>query len=367
MSLVRWNVVMLSVWVGLSSSMIGCSTLPTNPFSKKKTVVDNGPQATEQVYYQNAVNALNKRQYTEATKQLEALDTYFPTGQYTQQAQLDLMYTRFAQGDFVGAVSLAERFIRLNPQHPQLDYAYYVRGVATMEQNYDSLLRYTSLKAAHRDTSYLKVAYQYFADFIRRFPSSRYAVDAAQRMTFIGQELAESEMNVARFNVQRKAWLAAIQRGRWVLEYYPQTPQIPEAIATIAYGYQQLGDQSSAQQYIDLLKANYPQLVTHNNRIDLQAARHERSWINRLTLGILGRSSQQVELAKMQTAAPVRLAESVQRPDTRPVADQPLPTASTSSVPSTPAIAIGTANSPLPQSASPQDSAPETALPPQLR
>ena len=362
MSLMRWNVLVLSAALGASSLMAGCSTLPGNPFSKKKMVTDNGPQSSEQVYYQNAVKALDKRQFNEAAKQLEALDTYFPTGQYTQQAQLDLMYTRFEQSDFIGAISIADRFIRLNPQHPQVDYAYYVRGVANMEQNYDSLMRYTSLQQAHRDTGYLKVAYQNFADFIRRFPSSRYAVDAAQRMAFIRQEIAESEMNVARFDLKRKAWVGALQRGRWVLEYYPQTPQIPEAIATIAYAYQQLGDQQSAQQYIDLLKANYPQLLTSGNRIDLRAARHQGSLLNRLSLGILGRSSQQIELksnpeqARTSTVATAPLPASTQ-------AAQPTPDAPRS----TPAFTIGTANSPLPQSSSPQDAAPETALPPQLR
>lgn len=294
MSLPRLNILVLSLTIGITSVMVGCSSNP-------KKVTDAGPQSSEQAYYQKAQTALNKGQYAEAGKQLEALDTYFPTGQYTQQAQLDLMYTRFKQGDYTGAVALADRFIRLNPQHPQVEYAYYLRGVSNMEQNYDGLLRYTSLQQAHRDSSYLKVAYQNFADFIRRFPSSKYAVDAAQRMDYIGQELAEGEMNAARFNIQRQAWVAAIQRARWVLEYYPQTPQIPEAIATIAYAYQRLGDTASAQQYTELLKANYPQFIKRNGDVDLAAARHKGSWLNRATLGIFGRSAQNVEVEEAQT------------------------------------------------------------------
>jgi outer membrane protein assembly factor BamD len=290
MSLPRFNVLVLSLSIGIAAVMVGCSSTP-------KKVVDAGPQSSEQVYYQRAIAALDKGQYNEASKQLEALDTYFPTGRYSQQAQLDLMYTKFKQGEYPAAVTLAERFIRLNPQHPQADYAYYLRGVANMEQNYDGLLRYTSLRQAHRDTGYLKVAYQNFAEFVRRYPSSKYAVDAAQRMLFIGQELAESEMNAARFNIERKAWVAALQRGRWVLEYYPQTPQIPEAIATIAYAYQQLGDQQSAQQYIQLLQSNYPNLIKSNGAINLKAARHQASLFNRFSLGIFGRSEKSVQEA----------------------------------------------------------------------
>jgi outer membrane protein assembly factor BamD len=164
-----------------------------------------------------------------------------------------------------------------------------------MEMNYDSLIRYTSLQQSHRDVSYVKIAYQNFVDLIRRFPSSQYSVDAAQRMKFIGQELAESEMNAARFNIQRKAWLAAAERAQWVIEHYPQTPQTPEALATLAYSYQKLGDQATSQQYIEILKLNYPHLVKSNGEVNLRAARKEGSWVNRATLGLLGRESKTVQ------------------------------------------------------------------------
>ena len=202
------------------------------------------------------------------------------------------MYVKFQQKDYEGAIALADRFIRMNPQHPQVDYAYYVRGVSNMEQNYNGLLRYTSLKQSHRDVSYLKVAYQNFVDFIRRYPSSEYAVDAAQRMKFISQELAESEMNAARFNVKRKAWLAAVERSLWVVEHYPQAPQVPEALATIAYGYDKLGDTATSQQYIQVLKLNYPKLVKSDGSVNMRAARSEGSFLNRATLGIFGQEAQ---------------------------------------------------------------------------
>ena len=286
MSLPRYKMTMLALSLGVATAIVGCSSNP------KKEIVDTGPQSSEQVYIQKAEKALERGQYTDAATHLEALDTYYPTGDYAQHAQLELLYVKFQQKDYEAAITLAERFIRLNPQHPNVDYAYYVRGVANMEQNYDGLLRYTSLKQSHRDVSYLKVAYQNFVDFIRRFPSSTYAVDAAQRMKFIGNELAESEMNAARFNIKRKAWLAAIERSHWVVEHFPQTPQVPEALATIAYGYEKLGDTQTAQQYIDVLKLNYPNLVKADGSVNLRAARSEGSWINRATLDILGREAQ---------------------------------------------------------------------------
>ena len=295
MSLPRYKVTVLALSLGLAATFAGCSTL-----TKKKEVVDTGPQNSEQAYFDKAQKALERGQYSDAEKSLEAMDTYYPTGDYTQQAQLDLLYTKFKKKDFEGAVALADRFIRLNPQHPNADYAYYVRGVANMEQNYDGLLRYTSLEQSHRDVSYLKVAYQNFTDFIRRYPSSPYAVDAALRMKFIGQELAESEMNAARFNLRRKAWLAAVERSQWVVEHFPQTPQIPEALATMAYGYNKLGDTATAQQYIDTLKLNYPNMVKSNGEVNIRAARRDGSWLNKATLGVLGRET------KVQDASDIR-------------------------------------------------------------
>ena len=290
MSLPHYKITILALSLGVASAFVGCSSNPS-----KKDVVDKGPQSSEQVYFEKAQKSLERNQYTDAVKSLEALDTYYPTGQYTQQAQLELLYAKFKQKDYEGTIALAERFIRLNPQHPNVDYAYYVRGVANMEMNYDSLIRYTSLQQSHRDVSYIKVAYQNFVDLIRRFPSSKYSVDAAQRMKYIAQELAESEMNAARFNIQRKAWLAAAKRAQWVIEHYPQTPQTPEALATLAYSYQKLGDTATSQQYVDILKLNYPNLVKSNGEVNLRAARKDSSWVNRATLGLLGRQSKNVD------------------------------------------------------------------------
>src|SRR5690606_7776816 len=180
---------------------------------------------------------------------------------------------------------------------------YYVRGVANMEQNYNGLLRYTSLKQSHRDVSYLKVAYQNFVDFIRRYPSSTYAVDAAQRMQFIGQELAEHEMNAARFNIKRKAYLAAVERGLWVIEHYPQTPQIPEALATVAYGYDQLGDKATSQQYADVVKLNYPNLLKSDGTVNRRAARSESSSFTRAPLGSFGKEAKTATDADAQSDA----------------------------------------------------------------
>lgn len=287
MSLPRYKITMLALSLGMACTFVGCSSNPA-----KKEPADLGPKASEETYFSAAQTALDKGQYNEAEKNLQSIDTYFPTGTHISQAQLELIYVKFQQKDYPGVVTAADRFIRLNPESPSLEYAYYARGVANMEQNYEGLIRYTSLKQSHRDVGYLKIAYQNFVDFVRRYPSSQYAVDAAERMRFIGQELAEHEMEAARFNIERKAWIAAIERGQWVIEHYPDTPQIPEALATVAYGYTALGDQKTAQQYTDIIKLNYPSLLKSNGTVNLSAARQEGSFLNRATLGIFGRGEQ---------------------------------------------------------------------------
>lgn len=279
----RSNFTTLSLSLALSISLFtsGCAVF------KRGDKPDAGPTFSEQVYYERAQKSLLRNQLDDASRALEALDTYYPTGAYTEQAQLDLMYTRFRQSDYTSAASTAERFIRLYPNNPQLDYAHYLRGVANMEIGFDSLLRYTSLQQAHRDVGFLRIAYDNFNELLQKYPNSRYRHDAIQRLQHINQQFAENEMNVARYNIKRGAWVGAIQRARWVLEYYPQTPQIPEAIATLGYSYQQLGMTKQAKQYRDLLQLNYPNLVK-GEQIDLKAAQHQPSLLNRLTLGIAG-------------------------------------------------------------------------------
>lgn len=273
----------------LSGSLLmsACSSLSVNKDSKQK---DSEPTKTELAYYQSAQRSLERARFDDATKSLEALETYYPVGAYTEQSQLDLMYARYRNSDFPGVISAGDRFLKLYPSNPQADYAYYLRGIANMESGTDSLIRYTNLNPAHRDTGYLRAAFDDFRDLIAKYPQSAYAPDAAQRMRFITNQFAEGEMNVARYNLERKAYLAAAERARWVFEYYQQTPQIPEAMATLVYCYQQLGMNDLAAQYLNLLKENYPNLV-HGDSVNLAEARGEASLVNRMTLGLVGKRS----------------------------------------------------------------------------
>jgi outer membrane protein assembly factor BamD len=296
MSLPRLTGFVVPFVISGSLLMSACST---SPDAQKSTV----PAKTEQNYYQSAERAIDGSRFEDAIKDLEAIATYYPTGNYTEQSQLDLIYTRVRTGEYPEAVSTADNFIRRYPQNPQLDYAHYLKGVANMESGADALIRYTNLNSAHRDTGHLRAAYDNFRDLIANFPQSAYAPDAAQRMRFIANQFAEGEMNIARYNIERKAYAAAAARARWVVEYYQQTPQIPEALATLVFCYQRLGMNDLANQYLDILKSNYPKLV-RGDSVDLAEARGDASLINKLTLGIVGRRSDIVVPTASKTAQP---------------------------------------------------------------
>ena len=276
----------LTLGLSLSLTLGACSSLPFVNREQKQR--EAGPQRSESAYYTSAQRFLKNGRFEDAARDLEALETYYPTSPLTEQSQLDLMYARFQASDYPGAASTAERFTRLYRQNPQVDYAYYVRGIANVEGVQDSLLRYTRLNQAARDISPLRTAYQNFDELVRLYPNSRFRNDAVQRMRDISAQLAESEMVAARFNLKRSAWLGAAARAKWVLENYPQSPQTPEAVATLAYAYDRLGMTDLANTYREVLRLNYPALI-NGDLIDLAQAQGIPSWTNRLTLGIAGR------------------------------------------------------------------------------
>ncbi|MER1973260.1 MAG: outer membrane protein assembly factor BamD, partial [Psychrobacter alimentarius] len=217
------------------------------------------------------------------------LRTFYPTGQYAEQALLDMMYAQYASGEFEMAASSAEQFIRLYPSNPQVSYAYYVRGVANMEGSSEGLKLF-KLNQAERDTAYLRIAFANFQELINKYPNSPYAPDAAQRMTFIYNQFAESEMSAANWYIEREAYVAAVNRAKWVFQYYPLSESTPEAIAVLAYSHGKLGLTDLANEYKTLLQINYPNWLTNDGRVKLKTKR-DSTWLNKITFGKLGRSS----------------------------------------------------------------------------
>ena len=275
--------------LGASLGLSGCQTIKNLTGKKKEDAVVTA-EKSEAGYYQEASEALAKERYLQATSALGDLRTFYPTGRYAEQALLDLMYSNFQSKEYTAAAQNAEQFIKLYPNNPQVDYAYYVRGVAHMQEGTSALLSLAKLKQAHRDTSYMRLAFNDFQDLINRYPSSIYAPDAAQRMSYIYNQLAENEMTAARWYIERHAYVAAANRAKWVFQFYPLSEQVPEAIAILAYSNEQLGLNDLAQDYKTLLQINYPEWLSPNGSVRLRGS-NTSSWLNKITFGKLGRSS----------------------------------------------------------------------------
>ncbi|WP_330114997.1 outer membrane protein assembly factor BamD [Pseudomonas sp. JS3066] len=255
--------------------------------SSNKEVVDENLSEAE--LYQQAQADLDNSSYTPAIAKLKALESRYPFGRYAEQAQLELIYAYYKNVEPEAAKSAAERFIRLHPQHPNADYAYYLKGLASFEQDRGLLARFLPLDMTKRDPGAARDSYNEFAQLTSRYPNSRYAPDAKQRMIYLRNLLAAYEIHVADYYLTRQAYVAAANRGRYVVENFQETPAVGDGLAVMVEAYQRLGLNDLAASSLETLKLNYPE---HPQLVDGQfVAREEeadnRSWLAKATLGLI--------------------------------------------------------------------------------
>jgi outer membrane protein assembly factor BamD len=216
------------------------------------------PDLPEKEYFRLAQEALDNNLPTTAAEQLKQLETRYPFGEYSIPARLDLIYAQFEAGNYAAAHATAERFIKNYPDNNALDYAYYMRGLSTYKGAETFLGRYLDLNPAERDTSEFDKAFSEFADFLRRFPSSEYAPDAKSRMVYLRNLIAEQELAIAHYYFKRKAPLSALRRGQEVIQHYPSTPSVEEALAVTIQAYMDLGLYEEAKQNLSILVDSFP-------------------------------------------------------------------------------------------------------------
>jgi len=222
----------------------------------KDELIEGDQQAAE--LYQAARDSLSARNYPQAITLYKQLRNRFPFGRYAEQGQLDLAYAYHEAGEPENVTATVERFIRTYPTHPNVDYAYYLRGLTYYEQNVGFLSRMFPERISTRDQANAKTSFDYFSELIRRYPESRYVPDARQRMVFLRNNLAAYEVEVARYYIRRKAYVAAINRAQYVLETYPQTSATPDALATLARAYKLLNMPELEQDAVRVLTLNAP-------------------------------------------------------------------------------------------------------------
>lgn len=233
--------------------LAGCASSKT---SEEKD--EEAPDIQEHKLYEEGRSALENRSFTTALNRLEAIDTRFPFGETAQQAQLELIYVYYENSNWEGARAAASRFIRLHPDHPQVDYAYYLRGLAAWQAGRFSLEGLRMIDIAKRDPGATRDAYGDFRELIQRFPNSQYASDARQRIIYLRNLLAQHELEVADFYLRKGAYLAAVKRGQWVIENYPQAEGTRDALAVMVEGYMGLGMDERARESLAVLVENAP-------------------------------------------------------------------------------------------------------------
>ena len=176
-----------------------------------------------------------------------------------QQAQLDKAYAQYKSGEKPAAIATIDRFIKLHPASPALDYALYLKGVINFNDELGFLSFMTRQDLSERDQKAAKESFEAFKELVTRFPASRYTPDARQRMNYVVNSLAQYEVHVARYYYQRGAYLAAINRSQLALADYREVPALEEALYIMVKSYDALGLTDLRDDAQRVLVTNYPQ------------------------------------------------------------------------------------------------------------
>lgn len=225
----------------------GCSLLP-----KEK---DETKGWSAQKFYSEASFAMSDADYEKAIKYYEGLEARYPFGRYAMQAQLDVAYAYYKNGQYDSAIAAADRFIKLHPRNPFVDYAYYLKGIVNFNRNIDFLSRFIPTDTSQRDPSTTLDSFNDFEELIRRYPESPYAEDARTRLIYLRNNLAMHEVHVARYYMKRGAYLAAANRAVRVIEDYQRAPAVKDALELMIDAYGKLGMdqlQTDAKRVYDL-------------------------------------------------------------------------------------------------------------------
>jgi outer membrane protein assembly factor BamD len=208
--------------------------------------------------YRDAKDALDSGQYDLAIKRYETLEARFPYGRYSQQGQLEIAYAYYKQNEQASAVAATERFVKLHPNHPNVDYAHYLKGLVYFNEDLGFLGRVARQDRTERDPKSARESFDAFKELVQRFPDSRYAPDALARMKYLVNALASHEVHVARYYMKRGAYVAAANRAQYALKNYPQAPAQEEALLIMVRAYEVLGMPELRDDAERILRKNFP-------------------------------------------------------------------------------------------------------------
>ena len=229
----------------LSLVLTGCSSnSEVNPDSSPTEIYTTGQQKLQDGNYKAAIT------------QFEALDNRYPFGPYAQQVQLDLIYAYYKSAELPMAIAAIDRFMRLNPTHPNIDYVIYMRGLTAMALD-DSLLQgFFGIDRSDRDPQHARVAFKDFTQLVRYYPNSLYSNDASKRLIYLKDRLAKFDLSVVEYYNKRGAYVAVVNRVQQMLEDYPDADATRNALAYMEIAYNQLGLDQEANKVASIITAN---------------------------------------------------------------------------------------------------------------
>ena len=250
------TLIRFTLCVVLALSLPGCKTVGGWFGGDREDRIEK--LEVEQLYSEAKEN-LRDGDYSSANRMYTRLIARFPFGPYSEQSQLELTYVLYKQGKPDDATAAIDRFIRTFPRHPHIDYAYYLKAVINFDRNVGVMSRLFRTDPSVRDLNGPTISFNDFNEVLRRYPNSIYAADARQRMVFLRNELARHELVVGLYYLRRGAWVSAANRGKYLLENYPQSEYEGDAIALMAASYTKLGQTALAEDSRRVLEKNYPQ------------------------------------------------------------------------------------------------------------
>ena len=208
--------------------------------------------------YSEAKDAIADTNYTNAIKYLEKLEARYPYGRYAQQAQIELAYVYFKDGDQTSSLAACDRFIKLHPKHPNVDYVYYLKGLVNFNEDLGLLGRLANQDLTERDPKAARDSFDSFKELVTRYPDSKYTPDAIARMKYLVNTLAAYEVHVAQYYMRRGAYIAAANRAQYALLNYPQAPAIEEALFIMVKAYDALGMTTLRDDADRVMHKNFP-------------------------------------------------------------------------------------------------------------
>ena len=218
--------------------------------------------------YAEAKEAMNEGSYEKSIKYFEKLESRYPYGRFAQQAQIDMAYAYWKSDEPASAIAACERFIKLHPEHPNVDYVYYLRGLVNFNEDLGILGKVSQQDMTERDPKGARESFDAFRELVTRFPESKYAPDAIMRMKYLVNALASLEVHVARYYMKRNAYVAAINRAQFAVKTYPEAPAIEEALFIMVKGYDMMGMDDLRDDSERVMRKNYPNSIYYTRGLE---------------------------------------------------------------------------------------------------